>query len=580
MDYLDFLYSGKRNVSWMYDVWNAFHCPEKGAKSLTAYFMDFKKHTNVLAAKGGNAKNARRVNNRGGNRAFENRGNDSSTIVCFYCHEVGHTKKNCKKLQNRNRRNQTASVATSDTATSSDSSDKIITMTAEKTHFAPPVTVAIADGSTYEIKGSGTVKPTSFITLSSVLNLPNLAFNLISDLMTKRTFGKGHVFDGLYILDEWVPRLVACVSNVSLVEAHCRLGHPSLPVLKKLCLQFDNLTSLDCESCHFAKHHRSSLGPRINKRAESLFELVHSDVWGPCPVTSKTGALKTAKGYRCFSTDLNKYLVSMDVVFSEDTSFFSSPTSFASEEEDEEWLVYQVVNSRPTVGQSSIVDSDASLAHLGTVVDVPPAPVKPPIVLVYSRRLVTTDTCPAPAPSSSDPSSDLDLPISLQKASLDSISAPKTIIEALNHPGWKNAMLEEIRALEHNHTWKLVDLPQGKKVVGCKWVFAIKVNPDGSVARLKSQTWGVWEGLLSEKSSLWIEAESPCLVWKFSREIQTFGMNKSKKDYSVFYKKSAVGIILLVVYVDDIVITGNDHVGISDLKHSCNPSFIQRTWVN
>ena len=53
---------------------------------------------------------------------------------------------------------------------------------------------------------------------------------------------------------------------------------------------------------------------------------------------------------------------------------------------------------------------------------------------------------------------------------------------------------------------------------------------------------------------------------KFSKEIQAFDMNKSKKDHFVFYKKSAVGIILLVVYVDDIVITGNDHVGISDLK--------------
>ena len=47
-----------------------------------------------------------------------------------------------------------------------------------RTHSTPPVIVA--DGSTYEIKGSGTVKPTSSITLSSVLNLPNLAFNLIS----------------------------------------------------------------------------------------------------------------------------------------------------------------------------------------------------------------------------------------------------------------------------------------------------------------------------------------------------------------------------------------------------------------
>ena len=72
-----------------------------------------------------------------------------------------------------------------------------------------------------------------------------------------------------------------------------------------------------------------------------------------------------------------------------------------------------MVNSRPTVGQSSMVDSDASLAHLGTVVDVPPTPIKPPIIQVYSRHLMTTDTCPAPAPSSSNPSSDLDLPIRL-----------------------------------------------------------------------------------------------------------------------------------------------------------------------
>ena len=36
-------------------------------------------------------------------------------------------------------------------------------------------------------------------------------------------------------------------------------------------------------------------------------------------------------------------------------------------------------------------------------------------------------------------------------ASIDSISAPKTVTKALNHPSWKNAMLEEIRALEDNH---------------------------------------------------------------------------------------------------------------------------------
>ncbi|CAH9073771.1 unnamed protein product [Cuscuta epithymum] len=60
-------------------------------------------------------------------------------------------------------------------------------------------------------------------------------------------------------------------------------------------------------------------------------------------------------------------------------------------------------------------------------------------------------------------------------------------------------MVEEMNALDLNGTWDLVDLPTGKKSIGCKWVFAVKVNSDGSVARLKArlvakgyaQTYGV-----------------------------------------------------------------------------------------
>ena len=48
--------------------------------------------------------------------------------------------------------------------------------------------------------------------------------------------------------------------------------------------------------------------------------------------------------------------------------------------------------------------------------------------------------------------------------------------------------------------------------------------------------------------------------------IEKFGLQKSKSYQSVFYRNSQAGIILLVVYVDDIVITGNDMAGISSLK--------------
>lgn len=82
-------------------------------------------------------------------------------------------------------------------------------------------------------------------------------------------------------------RSVGCSSVVSPFEAHCRLRHPSLPVLKKLCPQFHDVHVVECESCHFIKHHRSSLGPWINKQADFAFELVHSNILGPCPVASK-----------------------------------------------------------------------------------------------------------------------------------------------------------------------------------------------------------------------------------------------------------------------------------------------------
>ncbi|XP_028805374.1 uncharacterized protein LOC114760284 [Neltuma alba] len=44
---------------------------------------------------------------------------DSSGVVCYYCKEPGHTKRTCRKLQNKQQRNNSAHVATqaSDTVT-------------------------------------------------------------------------------------------------------------------------------------------------------------------------------------------------------------------------------------------------------------------------------------------------------------------------------------------------------------------------------------------------------------------------------------------------------------------------------
>jgi hypothetical protein len=44
-------------------------------------------------------------------------------------------------------------------------------------------------------------------------------------------------------------------------------------------------------------------------------------------------------------------------------------------------------------------------------------------------------------------------------------------------------MQAEILALEANQTWVVFDLPSNKQAIGCKWVYKVKQNFDGSIKR-------------------------------------------------------------------------------------------------
>ena len=70
---------------------------------------------------------------------------------------------------------------------------------------------------------------------------------------------------------------------------HRRLGHPSIGYLRLLYPKLVNsMHSFHCETCLLAKSHRHSFKLN-NTRMKDPFALIHSDVWGPAPITGGQG---------------------------------------------------------------------------------------------------------------------------------------------------------------------------------------------------------------------------------------------------------------------------------------------------
>ncbi|MCI32538.1 retrovirus-related pol polyprotein from transposon tnt 1-94, partial [Trifolium medium] len=84
---------------------------------------------------------------------------------------------------------------------------------------------------------------------------------------------------------------------------------------------------------------------------------------------------------------------------------------------------------------------------------------------------------------------------------------PINYIDALNDNKWKQAMIEELTAIEKNQTWEMVNLPVDKKAIAVKWVFKLKLNPDGSVAKYKARLMA--RGFLQREGLDYSEVYSP-----------------------------------------------------------------------
>ena len=211
--------------------------------------------------------------------------------------------------------------------------------------------------------------------------------------------------------------------------------------------------------------------------------------------------------------------------------------------------------------------------------------------------------------------------------SLNTTITPNTVSEALIKREWKDAMREEMSALEKNKTWEILKRPRGKNIVDCKWIFTPKYKANGSLQRHKArlvakgytQTYGVdyqetfapvakmntvrillslaahynsqlvqydvknafLHGDLDEeiymnippgfkgntsnkvcklKKALYGLKQSP-RAWfeRFSKVMKEFGYKQSQGNHTLFIQHSVVGgVIAFLVYVNDIIVTGND----------------------
>jgi len=83
--------------------------------------------------------------------------------------------------------------------------------------------------------------------------------------------------------------------------------------------------------------------------------------------------------------------------------------------------------------------------------------------------------------------------------------------------------------------------------------FVAQGESSGLVCRLRKSLYG-----LKQSPRAWLG--------KFNNIVQQFGMTRSEADHSIFYRRSGVECIYLVVYVDDIVLTSTNLHGISQVK--------------
>ncbi|GKA68157.1 retrotransposon protein, putative, ty1-copia subclass [Tanacetum coccineum] len=103
------------------------------------------------------------------------------------------------------------------------------------------------------------------------------------------------------------------------------------------------------------------------------------------------------------------------------------------------------------------------------------------------------------------------------------------------------AMNTEMQSMKDNGVWILVNLPPNGRIVGSKWLFKKKTNMDGKQA---SRSWNK----------------------RFDVEIKKIGFTQNLDEPCVYLKASGSNVAFLILYVDDILLMGNNVTMLQEVK--------------
>uniref|UniRef100_A0A2N9ECM1 BHLH domain-containing protein n=1 Tax=Fagus sylvatica TaxID=28930 RepID=A0A2N9ECM1_FAGSY len=164
---------------------------------------------------------------------------------------------------------------------------------------------------------------------------------------------------------------------------------------------------------------------------------------------------------------------------------------------------------------------------------------------------------------------------------------PPNLTIASKIPEWIAAMRDEFDALQRQNTWSLVPQSAGHNVIGCRWVFKLKRNSDGSISHYKARL--VAKGFHQQPGLDFDETFSPVVKPPTVRIVLSLAaqhqwslrqldisnaflhgflkedvfMIQPPADPSLFVFRQGSTLLYLLLYVDDIILTGNSTAAIT-----------------